>query len=131
LDSGTGISANNYYAYIRYPSGRGKHVGDNMIFPGYFGFESPGFDPKPLVLRCWQMAHFPKAKEHSWFRESINHLESYITERGTYIFPSEYLTEVSDRGNGFMDCAWDWVKTVVLQIGESWNPRSGCLLSGY
>jgi len=99
------------YAYIRYPSGRGKHVGDNMNFTDDFDSDMESFAIKSLVLRCWQMAHFPSARNHSWFRKSINHLNSFITDRGTYIFPSIYLNEISDGGK--------WIYGLHMGLGEN------------
>ena len=36
---------------------------------------------------------FPGAYEQQWFRQRIDHLEHYRTDRGTYLFPKEYLPE--------------------------------------
>jgi hypothetical protein len=103
------------FGYIRCPDGRGKSVGFKMDFPGYFGFDSPEFDPRSLILRCWQMAHFPSAREHPWFQQSIRHLESFATDQGTYIFPNRYLTETKSTGY--------WVHGSRMGLGENRRNR--------
>jgi hypothetical protein len=103
------------FGYIRCPDGRGKSVGFKMDFPGYFGFEGPDFDPRSLILRCWQMAHFPSAREHPWFQQSMRHLESFTTDKGTYIFPNRYLTETKSTGY--------WVHGSRMGLGENRRNR--------
>jgi hypothetical protein len=106
------------YGYIRCPDGRGKSVGYKMDLPGYFGHDDQDFDPRGLVLRCWQMAHFPESREHPWFRKSLQHLESFVTQDGTYVFPKIYLAEA--RGRGY------WIRGWRMGLGENrrnpqWN----------
>lgn len=104
------------FGYIRCPDGRGKSVGHKTDFPGYFGYEAQDFDPRSLVLRCWQMAHFPEAREHPWFQKSMQHLEKFITESGTYVFPQGYLIEARSRGY--------WIHGWRMGLGENRrNPR--------
>jgi hypothetical protein len=103
------------FGYIRCPDGRGKSVGFKMDFPGYFGFDTPDFDPRSLILRCWQMAHFPSAREHPWFQQSIRHLESFATDQVTYIFPKRYLTE--NKSTGY------WVHGSRMGLGENRRHR--------
>jgi hypothetical protein len=99
------------FGYIRLPEGGGKSVGYKMDFPGYFGFEGQDFDPLSLVLRCWQMAHFPESRQHPWFRNSMQHLESFITQNGTYLFPKRYLTETRQRAY--------WIHGGRMGLGEN------------
>lgn len=99
------------YGYIRCPDGRGKSVGHKMNFPGYFGFDTPGFDSRSLVFRCWQMAHFPQARAHFWFQDSLHHLEHFATAPGIYAFPPNYLPEAS--GNGY------WIHGSRMGLGEN------------
>jgi hypothetical protein len=104
------------YGYIRCPDGRGKSVGHKINFPGYFGFDSPDFDPNGLVLRCWQMARFPDASAHPWFRNSMQHLMRFKSDRGTFIFPAPYLPEARNRGY--------WINGDRMGLGENRrNPR--------
>jgi hypothetical protein len=97
--------------FLRYPSGRGKTVGIKTDLPGYAGFSGSAFNPRALILRCQQMAHFKPAQEHPWFRAALKHLESFRTERGTYIFPAEYLEEQARQGK--------WVEGMRMGLGEN------------
>jgi hypothetical protein len=104
------------YGYIRCPDGRGKSVGFKMDLPGYFSHNDADFDPRALVLRCWQMAHFPEAREHPWFQKSMHYLEKFITPDGTYVFPKACLTEASAGGY--------WMHGWRMGLGENRrNPR--------
>jgi hypothetical protein len=103
------------YGYIRCPDGRGKSVGFKVDLPGYFGHDHSGFDPRALVLRCWQMAQFPESREHPWFQKSMQHLENFLTPDGTYLFPKKYLTEA--RTGGY------WVHGSRMGLGENRRNR--------
>lgn len=37
------------------------------------------------------MSHFELTHKSQWFQDSLKHLDQFKTERGTYIFPNEYL----------------------------------------
>ena len=37
------------------------------------------------------MSHLEAARKSKWLNECLNHLEQFKTEKGTYIFPKEYL----------------------------------------
>jgi len=106
------------YGYIRCPGGLGKSVGHKMNFPGYSGYDNLGFDPRSLVLRCWQMAHFPEARNHPWFHRSMDLLLSFVSERGTYIFPKGYLTEKRERGY--------WIHGERMGLGENRRNPEWC-----
>ena len=60
------------------------------------------------------MAHFPESRDHPWFRKSIQYLENYKTQNGTYIFPKDFLTETKARGY--------WIHGWRMGLGE--NRRS-------
>ncbi|MFW9959165.1 MAG: hypothetical protein ACFFCT_13925 [Candidatus Odinarchaeota archaeon] len=60
----------------------------------------PGYSAKPegrsfaeLLLTLEVMGKFPVARKSPWFVNSIEYLESFRTEYGTYIFPSSWLPE--------------------------------------
>lgn len=72
-------------------------IGWSVDLPGYRGFEPHVLHAGSLVARIELMAHFPIAREHSWFRNGVEHLESFRTEKGTYLFPRQYLQEAPDR----------------------------------
>lgn len=103
------------YGYIRCPHGLGKSVGWKMNLPGYFGFNAGDFNPTQLVIRCWMLSHFRSAINHPWFIESLKHLESFMTKRGTYVFPSQYLTE--RKGKGY------WILGAYMGLGENRRRR--------
>jgi hypothetical protein len=94
---------NHNYGYLRCPDGRGKSVGHRPDFPGP--------DSNALVLRLWQMAHFPAARQHPWFRAGLALLERFATAEGHYLFPKEYLGEA--KGSGY------WVHGARMGLGES------------
>ena len=39
------------------------------------------------------MSHFETARVSKWFYDCLNHLEQFKTEKGTYIFPKEYINK--------------------------------------
>lgn len=47
--------------------------------------------PYPVIDYLDFMSHFKIAHNSKWFRDCLNHFEQFKTERGTYIFPKEYL----------------------------------------
>jgi hypothetical protein len=49
--------------------------------------------PGRLVLFLELSARFSAARDTDWFRKGVAELEGFRTERGTYQFPSEYLTQ--------------------------------------
>ena len=50
-----------------------------------------------FVQRLELMAHFPVAREHRWFRESLAHLESFRTEDGRLSLPGALPQGVAQR----------------------------------
>ncbi len=61
--------------------------------PGYHGFGQKGVSIAMLVQRLELMAHFPSARQTSWFLGCLDHLEGFKTDQGTYRFPASYLRE--------------------------------------
>jgi hypothetical protein len=60
----------------------------------------PGYSARPegrsyaeLLLTLELMAGFATARESPWFADSMEYLESFRTENGTYIFPRTWLPE--------------------------------------
>jgi hypothetical protein len=49
--------------------------------------------PEKLVLFMEILAHFECGKSSAWFRKNLELLESYRTQRDTYLFPQRYLSE--------------------------------------
>ena len=52
-----------------------------------------GFERARVVQRMELMAHFPAARETRAFQDCLAHLEAHRTDRGTYLFPRDYLRE--------------------------------------
>ncbi|UCB43338.1 MAG: hypothetical protein JSV77_01440, partial [Dehalococcoidales bacterium] len=48
-----------------------------------------------FVQRLVLMGQFPAARSHPWFINSLNHLQGFQTENGTYLFTRSYLPEQS------------------------------------
>ena len=85
------------YGYFYVDGGRRRRcysMGWGVHLPGYHGFDFRDGMARYFVQRVELMARFPLARSHRWFRESLQHLESHRTERGTYIFPGRYLREL-------------------------------------
>ncbi len=60
--------------------------------PGY-AKEPEGREFAELLLTLEFMAKFPVARKSEWFRKSMEYLETFETDSGTYIFPQRWLSE--------------------------------------
>jgi hypothetical protein len=49
--------------------------------------------PEKLVLFLEMMANFESGNASDWFHRGMARLETFRTKRGTYLFPSKYLSE--------------------------------------
>jgi len=82
------------YGVMRDKPRRYYSIGWSVHLPGYDGFEfQRAMHAAMLVQRVELMAHLTVARQHPWLQQSVAHLESYRTDRGTYRFPSSYLCE--------------------------------------
>jgi hypothetical protein len=81
------------YGIIVTPKRRYYSMGWDIKLPAYDGLERMGTKAGLLVQRLELMAHFSIARRHPWFRESWAHLQSWVTDEGTYRFPGGYLRE--------------------------------------
>ena len=85
---------NEGYGYMRAGPRRYYSMGWSVHLPGYGGFEfARSGHAAMLVQRLELMAHFALARHSQWFRRTLDHLEGYRTEEGTYRFPANYLRE--------------------------------------
>ncbi len=50
-------------------------------------------ESEKLVLFLEMMAQFESGRTSEWFRKGMTHLETFRTERGSYCFPRQYLSE--------------------------------------
>ena len=87
------------YGYLREDRG-GKQryyvIGWEVSLLGYHSFnvaDWTNWEVAYFVQRVELMAHFPEARKHRWFHQSIQHLESFRTSKGTYLLPRSYLRE--------------------------------------
>jgi hypothetical protein len=91
-------------------TGRTWNMGWSVHVPRYFDIPDKEYMDKSVVHMISLLINFDAARQHPWFTESMNHLESYRTEKGTYLFPSNYLEEKS---NGY------WVIGVRMGLEEN------------
>lgn len=84
-------------------------MGWSVHLPGY-----PGAAPRPphlgLIGRLATMSAFPAARNHPWYSGSLDYLECFKTQRGTYLFPRELLPEKKDS---------PWVMGTHTGLGEN------------
>lgn len=107
------------YGYLKQKNNKYIHVGWAVNLPGFFSYNfddwKSGFIsnenyteeyrrseykrlsrwgiPCSFVQRLELMSHFKNARNHRWYTDSINFLEKYKTEKGTYLFPEKFLQE--------------------------------------
>jgi hypothetical protein len=105
--------------YQAFPEGYGlMKAGKRKYYAMGWSVHLPGYHPvrekRPgdnlLIQRLVLMSNFPSATNHPWFQRSIRNLESYHTNRGTYIFPRAYLNE---RISGY------WVTGAYMGLEEN------------
>jgi hypothetical protein len=80
------------YGIVKYGK-RYYTMGWDIKLPGYFGFDLSKWESGILVQRLELMAHFKAAVQHQWLKQSLKYLGKFKSERGTYIFPRNYLQE--------------------------------------
>jgi hypothetical protein len=68
-------------------------MGWSVHLPGFLGFDMSGFYRRFFIQRIELMSRFKAARESAWFKSSVEFLEQFKTDTGTYIFPREYLME--------------------------------------
>jgi hypothetical protein len=69
----------------------GCFTGWTPHLPGYYSLDLKGQQASRLILWLDIMSHFKTVQQSSWFKNCINHLESFRTTENTYCFPKEYL----------------------------------------
>ena len=74
-------------------AGRTWGLGWSVHLPGFIGSPATKDVNKSVVQMVNLLVNFRIARQHSWFIESLNHLEEFRTEKGTYMFPGDYLQE--------------------------------------
>jgi hypothetical protein len=84
------------YGYLRECDGdhvRHYAIGWSAHLPDCSRGRVEGFHRARIVQRMELMAHFRTAWKSETFRSGLAHLEGFRTDRGTYIFPRDYLRE--------------------------------------
>ena len=98
------------YGIMNDGAGRTWSLGWSVHLPRYPGIPDQKYMNKSVAHMVSLLINFKAARQHLWFKESMNHLESYRTEKGTYIFPADYLEE---KTNGY------WVIGVHMGLEEN------------
>ena len=103
------------YGVMRAGPRRYYSIGWSVHLPGYgdADFERP-IHAATFVQRVELMARFSVARQSAWFEQSLAHLESYRTDRGTYRFPAAYLRE---QANGY------WVSGAYMRLEDDRRRR--------
>ena len=103
------------YGYMRAGPRRYYSMGWSVHLPGYTGLSfNRAIHAHMFVQRLELMAHFPVARRSQWFKDCLDHLEGYRTERGTYRFPAPYLRE---QPSGY------WVQGAYMRLEENRRAR--------
>lgn len=74
-------------------TGRTWALGWSIHLPGFTGSLTPSLESTLRVQIIKLLIDFQTARRHPWFRESLDHLEQFRTDKGTYLFPRPYLPE--------------------------------------
>ena len=82
------------YGIVRSDKRRYHVIGWNVDLPGYNSFNPNSRAAVYFIQRIELMAHFAKVLACPWFRRSVDYLDTYRTERGTWLFPRRYLKEL-------------------------------------
>jgi hypothetical protein len=66
--------------------------------------------PSHLLQRMYLLSQFPSARQSIWFTTCLKNLDSYKTDKGTYLLPKNCLIE---RSSGY------WVMGAYMGFGEN------------
>jgi hypothetical protein len=100
------------YGSIEVQNKRNFGLGWSIHLPRFGVPEQKGMN-KSVVQMINLLIYFNSARQHRWFKESMEHLEGFRTSDGTYLFPGKYLEE---RPEGY------WVSGYHMGLGET--PRT-------
>ena len=84
------------YGVVMTAENRYNVMGWNVWLPGHSAMHVDDFKMSCLVQRMELLSDFEGASSHHWFKNSCAYLNGYKTDRGTYIFPKQYLKESTD-----------------------------------
>ena len=74
-------------------TGRTWSLGWSVHLPGFSDSLMGSLSSTLRVQMINLLIKFRAVRQHPWLRESLNHLEQFRTDNGTYLFPREYLQE--------------------------------------
>jgi hypothetical protein len=98
IDSIIDMILTSEYQHLPWSYGLAKYgqryyvLGWAVHLPGYFT-RPEGRSFAELLLTLEFMARFSAARKSAWFCDSLEYLESFRADRGTYIFPQSWLPE--------------------------------------
>ncbi len=81
------------YGLVLNGKNRYNVMGWDVWLPGYDGLHHDDFKMGCLVQRIELLSVFPGVVSSSWFIRNFDHLEGFVTEKGTYRFPGYYIKE--------------------------------------
>jgi hypothetical protein len=74
-------------------TGRTWGLGWSVYLHGYKGAPARKNPLKSMVHIIDLLINFKAARKHPWLMERLEHLEQFRTDKGTYMFPRDYLQE--------------------------------------
>jgi hypothetical protein len=74
-------------------TGRTWSLGWSVYLDRYKGAPARENPHRSIVHSISLLLNFEAARKHWWFKESLDHLEDFQTNEGTYSFPPDYLQE--------------------------------------
>jgi hypothetical protein len=95
-------------------TGRTWALGWSVHLPGFTDSIHPTLARTLRVQIINLLINFRAARRHPWFKASLDHLGQYRTDKGTYLFPHEYLQE---RPQGY------WVNGYRMGLEEKRKPE--------
>lgn len=97
------------------PTKRYYAMGWSVHLPRHETFEAqPKYFTMMFIQRLELMTHFKAAQTHPWIISSLQHLDGFQTEKGTWQFPGEYLRE---RPSGY------WVTGAYMRLEENHHSK--------
>lgn len=112
------------YGLLRADKHKYYAVGWSVHLPRYPVPDLDNLAKRVFIQRIELMAHFSVSRENAWFRGAVQHLESFRTKTGTYLFPRCYLRELRDSywvGGGHMGLEKDRKTSRALELESTFR----------
>ena len=82
------------YGILVAPGGKYHSMGWDCKLPCYNGIGEDAKEKGPLLIqRALLLSKLPDAAGHPWLESVLSHLNGFMTERDTWLFPRHYLKE--------------------------------------